>query len=222
MTSPVDRDIVDRCSIIGVPDDAFSRKPGQLSQLARQNNCQIYTGMVVQIDGQNILIKHVQVQSPSSRSGSTLYKVTGRNVVTKQKFEKTYKGDENVESVDFTRRAVQLLYRDTDGCTFMDSESYEQYIVAEADLEDELPYIVDGQEGISALIADNALLGIELPATVVLEITDCSPGIKGASASARTKPATLSTGLVVQVPEYLSTGETIKINTDTGEYMSRA
>src|SRR5210317_139688 len=95
-------------------------------------------GMVVQIDGQNILIKQVQVQSPSSRSGSTLYKVTGRNVVTKQKFEKTYKGDENVESVDFTRRAVQLLYRDADGCTFMDSESYDQYIVAEADLEDEL------------------------------------------------------------------------------------
>lgn len=179
-------------------------------------------GMVVQIDGQNILIKQVQVQSPSSRSGSTLYKVTGRNVVTKQKFEKTYKGDENVDSVDFTRRAVQLLYRDSDGCTFMDSETYEQYIVAEADLEDELPYIVDGQEGISALIADNALLGIELPATVVLEITDCSPGIKGASASARTKPATLSTGLVVQVPEYLSTGESIKINTDAGEYMSRA
>ena len=179
-------------------------------------------GMVIQIDGHNILIKHVQVQSPSSRSGCTLYKATGRNVVTKQKFEKTYKEDENVESVDFTRRAVQLLYRDADGCTFMDSETYEQYIVAEEDLEEELSYIVDGQEGISALIADNVLLGIELPATVVLEITECSPGIKGASASARTKPATLSTGLVVQVPEYLSVGETIKVNTDTGEYMSRA
>lgn len=179
-------------------------------------------GMVVQIDGHNILIKHVQVQSPSSRSGNTLYKVTGRNIISKQKFEKTYKGDENVESVDFTRRAVQLLYRDTDGCTFMDSESYEQYVIAEEDVEEELPYIVDGQEGINALIADNTLLGIELPATVNLEITECSPGIKGASASARTKPATLSTGLVVQVPEYLTPGEIIKVNTDSGEYMSRA
>ena len=183
---------------------------------------EIKKGMVVQIDGQNILIKHVQVQSPSSRSGSTLYKVTGRNVVSKQKFDKTYKGDENVDAVDFTRRAVQLLYRDADGCTFMDAETYEQYVMSEADIEEELPYIVDGQEGINALIADGALLGIELPATVNLEIVECSPGIKGASASARTKPATLSTGLVVQVPEYLTPGETIKVNTDTGEYMSRA
>ncbi len=183
---------------------------------------EIKKGMVLQIDGQNILIKHMQVQSPSSRSGSTLYKVSGRNVVTKQKFEKTYKGDENVDSVDFTRRSVQMLYRDSEGCTFMDSETYEQYILAEEDLEEELPFIVDGQEGINALIADGVLLGIELPATVNLEITECSPGIKGASASARTKPATLSTGLVVQVPEYLSTGEIVKVNTDTGEYMSRA
>lgn len=179
-------------------------------------------GLVVQIDGQNILIKHVQVQSPSSRSGNTLYKVLGRNVVSKQKFEKTYKGDESVDAVDFTRRPVQLLYRDADGCTFMDSETYEQYIMGEDDLEEELPFIVDGQEGINALIADGALLGIELPATVNLEIVECSPGIKGASASARTKPATLSTGLVVQVPEYLTPGEVIKVNTDTGEYMSRA
>lgn len=179
-------------------------------------------GMVVQIDGHNILVKHVQVQSPSSRSGNTLYKVLGRNVVSKQKFEKTYKGDESVDAVEFTRRPVQLLYRDADGCTFMDSETYDQYVIAEGDLEEELPFIVDGQEGINALIADGALLGIELPATVNLEITECSPGIKGASASARTKPATLSTGLVVQVPEYLTPGEIIKVNTDTGEYMSRA
>jgi len=179
-------------------------------------------GMVVQIDGQNILIKHVQVQSPSSRSGNTLYKVLGRNVISKQKFEKTYKGDENVDPVEFTRRPVQLLYRDADGCTFMDSETYDQYVIAEDDLEEELPFIVDGQEGINALIADGVLLGIELPATVNLEIVECSPGIKGASASARTKPATLSTGLVVQVPEYLTPGEVIKVNTDTGEYMSRA
>lgn len=179
-------------------------------------------GMVVQIDGQNILIKHVQVQSPSSRSGNTLYKVLGRNVVSKQKFEKTYKGDENVDAVEFTRRPVQLLYRDADGCTFMDAETYDQYVIAEDDLEEELPFVADGQEGINALIADGALLGIELPATVNLEIVDCSPGIKGASVSARTKPATLSTGLVVQVPEYLTPGEVIKVNTDTGEYMSRA
>lgn len=179
-------------------------------------------GMVIRVDGQTILIRHLQVQSPSSRSGSTLYKVRGHDVVSRQKFERSYKGDEVVETVDFLRRPVQFLYRDADGCTFMNSETYEQYLVPEASLEEELPYIVEGQEGLYALIADETLLGIELPATVQLEITECSPGIKGASASARTKPATLNTGLVVQVPEYLEPGETIKVSTDTGEYVSRA
>ena len=179
-------------------------------------------GMVIRVDGQTILIRHLQVQSPSSRSGSTLYKVRGHNVVSRQKFERSYKGDEQVETVDFLRRPVQFLYRDADGCTFMNSETYEQYLVPAENLEEELPYIAEGLEGLYALIADETLLGIELPATVQLEITECSPGIKGASASARTKPATLSTGLVVQVPEYLEPGETIKINTDTGEYISRA
>lgn len=179
-------------------------------------------GVVFQVDGQNILVKHVQVQSPSSRSGNTLYKVKGQNVATRQKYERSFKGDEVVGEVDFARRPVQWLYRDGDGCTFMDSESYEQYIVSEELISEELPYITEGLEGIYALIADDVLVGLELPPTVVMAITECSPGIKGASASARTKPATLSTGLVVQVPEYLAPGELVKVNTETGEYMSRA
>lgn len=183
---------------------------------------EIKKGTMFQLDGQNILVKQVTVQSPSSRSGSTLYKVRGQNVVTRQKFERRFKGDDSVEEVEFLRRPVQLLFRDGDACTFMDSESYEQFLVAEDLLEDELAYISDGLEGLLALIADEHLIGIELPATVVLEITECSPGIKGASASARTKPATLSTGLVVQVPEYLTPGERVKLNTETGEFMSRA
>jgi len=179
-------------------------------------------GLVIQVDGNNILIKKLQVQTSSSRSGSTLYKATGHNVVTRQKFERSYKGDEAVNAVDFSRRPVQLLYRDTEGCTFMDTETYEQHVVPDAALEDELLYLTDGIEGVSALIVDGNLLGIALPTSLLLDIVECSPGIKGASASARTKPATLSTGLVVQVPEYLSVGEKIKVNTDTGEFMSRA
>ncbi len=183
---------------------------------------EIKKGAVIEVDGQKIVIKQVTVQSPSSRSGSTLYKVKGQNVVTRQKFERSFKGDESVGEVDFVRRPVQMLFRDTDGCTFMDSESYEQFAVAEETLTEELPYISEGLEGITALIADGELLGIDLPATVNLPITECSPGIKGASAAARTKPATLSTGLVVQVPEYLTEGELIKVNTESGEYISRA
>jgi len=183
---------------------------------------EIKKGAVIQVDGQNVLIKHVQVQSPSSRSGNTLYKVKGQDVTSRQKYERNFKGDENVGVVDFARRPVQLLYRDANGFTFMDNESYEQYTLNGEALEDEKLYLVDGMEGLLALIVDGALVGIELPATMIFEVVDCAPGIKGASASARTKPATLSTGLVVQVPEYLEPGEIIKVNTDSGEYMSRA
>jgi len=178
-------------------------------------------GMVIKVDGHNILIRQVTVQTASSRSGNTLYKARGQNVVTRQKFERGFKGDDNVEPMDFSRRPVQLLFRDSDGCTFMDSETYEQFTVPTEMIEDDLPYISDGLEGLYALIGDDKVIGIELPSTVTLAITECAPGIKGASASARSKPATLSTGLVVQVPEYLGPGEVIKVNTESGEYISR-
>lgn len=179
-------------------------------------------GLVFQFGGQNIIVKHVQVQAPSSRSGNTLYKVRGQDLAGGQKFERSFKGEEVVEPVDIMRRAVQLLYRDADGCTFMDGESYEQYTVAEDAVADELAFLSDGLEGVTALITDGRLLAIELPASVVLEIEDTAPAMKAASSSARTKPATLSTGLVVQVPEYLTPGEKIKINTESRDFISRA
>lgn len=179
-------------------------------------------GHVVEIDGATYVVKEVQVKSPSSRSGNTLYKVEYRNVVTKQKFEQTYRGEDLVQEVEFTRRPIQLLYQESASCTFMDKESYEQYTFDNEAIEAELPYLVDGLAGIYALVANETLLGIELPATVEMDIVECAPGIKGASASARTKPATLTTGLVVQVPEYLAPGERIKVNTATGEFISRA
>jgi elongation factor P len=179
-------------------------------------------GQVLDIDGHNILVRELDVQSPSSRSGSTLYKVRGVDIVSKQKYENRFKGDEPILTVDFGRRAVQYLYQDADGCTFMDKETFEQYTLDTDVLEEELRYLSDELDGIMAMIADGSILGIVLPTTVVLKITDTVPAMKTASASSRTKPATLSTGLVVQVPEYLTAGELIKVNSGTGEYISRA
>lgn len=177
--------------------------------------------MVVGIDGHRFIVKDVQVKSPSSRGANTLYKVRFNNVVTKQKMEGTYKGEDGFQNVDFSRRAVQLIYKEIESCTFMDNDDYAQYTVDKSLIEDEMLYLTDGLAGVFALIADDDLLGIELPSSVDLEIMECAPSIKGASASARTKPATLSTGLVVQVPEYLAAGEVIKVNTSNAKYMSR-
>lgn len=183
---------------------------------------EIKRGMVIEVDGAVVYIAELQVQTASSRSGNTLYKIRGRNVLSSQKFQASFKGDDLVQTVDFERRPVQFLFRDSDGCTFMDRDTYEQHAFDLDALEAELPYLSEGLEGIFALVVNGAAVGIELPPTVVLEVVDCAPAIKGASASARNKPATLSTGLVVQVPEYLAPGETIKVNTATGDYMSRA
>jgi elongation factor P len=104
----------------------------------------------------------------------------------------------------------------------MDNESYEQHSLSKDLIEDELPYLQDGMEGIQLLVSGDTVLGIELPGTVEMEIVACAPAMKGSSATARSKPATLSTGLVVQVPEYLAQGERIRINTQTGKFSSRA
>ncbi|NOQ88065.1 MAG: elongation factor P-like protein YeiP [Gammaproteobacteria bacterium] len=183
---------------------------------------EIKKGLVINQDNKNILIKKVFVQSPSSRTGSTLYKVTGSDISSGQKFERRYKGDEVIKPIEVSRRAVQLLFHDADSYTFMDSENYDQFILANDAVEDETDFLYDGLKGISALISEDELLGIELPVIMSLEITECAPGMKAASSSARSKPATLATGLVVQVPEHLTPGEVIKVNTETREFISRA
>jgi elongation factor P len=182
---------------------------------------EIKKGLVINQENKKILIKKVVVQSPSSRSGSTLYKVTGSDISSGQKFERRYKGDEVVTAVEVSRNSVQLLFHDNDSYTFMDSNNYEQFILSADTLEDEAAFLYDGLEGLSALISEGELLGVELPTTMTLEISECAPAMKAASSSARTKPATLTTGLVIQVPEYLTPGEIIKINTETREFISR-
>lgn len=94
--------------------------------------------------------------------------------------------------------------------------------MADEDIKDELPFLMEGMEGVDALIVEEQIMGIELPVNIVMTIEETTPAIKGASSSARTKPATLTTGLVVQVPEYMTQGSAIKINTETLEYVSKA
>ncbi|MBN1670746.1 MAG: elongation factor P-like protein YeiP [Kiritimatiellae bacterium] len=179
-------------------------------------------GQVVKVGGAPHFVEEIQVQTPSARGGSTLYKIRFRNVRTRQKSDQTYKGDVAIEEVDFERREAQFLYKDPSGYTFMDLTDYSQFTLTADDLADQTEYLSDGLEGLLALLSDGRVLGVELPPTVELAITETGPSMKGASATARTKPATLATGLVVQVPEYLETGTVIRVDTRTGEFLSRA
>ncbi|WP_019867334.1 elongation factor P-like protein EfpL [Methylovulum miyakonense] len=179
-------------------------------------------GMVVDINGVPHIVKNVDVKSPSSRGATTLYKVRFTNMKTGLKLDESLKGDDMFKDAELVRAKVQYSYKDGDNFVFMNSEDYTQYTLGAEDLEGQAEYLSESLEGIVALLIDDEPIGLELPATVILEIIETPPPIKGSSASARTKTARLSTGLEVQVPEYLETGELIKVNTETGKYSSRA
>ncbi len=179
-------------------------------------------GTIIEINSVPHAVKQIEAKSPSSRGASTLYKVRYKNLQTGQKLDESYKSDDFLKEADCVRVSVQYSYKDGDNFIFMNTEDFSQYEVNVEDLEEQEGYISEGLEGLSALIMDGVLLSIELPQSVDMEITDTAPNIKGSTATGRTKPATLTSGMEVQVPEYMEIGEVIKVNTGTGKFISRA
>lgn len=183
---------------------------------------EIKPGSVVNYQGAPVMIESMTVQTPSARGASTLYKFRARNLVTRQKIDISLKGGESLEDADFQRRSVKLMYSDATHMHLMDETDYNQYSIALEDVSHELQFVTEALEGMLALIYNDQCVGVQLPTAVALSITQCDPGIKGNSATGRTKPAILETGITVQVPEYLKQGESIKVDTRTGTYLSRA
>jgi elongation factor P len=179
-------------------------------------------GTAIEINGEPYAVKQIEVRNPTSRGASTLYKIRYAHMKSKQKLDQTYKGDDFLKEADCTRIPVQFSFQDGASYTFMNLESYDQYSLNTEDLESQIAYMPEGLEGIIMLLQDDTPLGIELPTSVLLQITETPPSMKGSRATKRTKTALLSTGLEVQVPEYIETDEIIKINTETGKFMSRA
>lgn len=179
-------------------------------------------GMVVELNGTPHVVKQIEVRSPSSRGATTLYKIRFGNIKTGQKTDESLKGDDIFKEADCVRVKVQFSYIDGDNYVFMNMDDYSQYSLNSEELEGKTGYLTEGLEGIVALLIDDDILSIELPSSVIMTIVETPPAIKGATATGRTKTARLQTGIEVQVPEYLETGESLKINTETGKFMSRA
>ncbi|MFV2057281.1 MAG: elongation factor P-like protein YeiP [Thiohalomonadales bacterium] len=178
-------------------------------------------GDMVVINDTPHVVKNVECKSPSSRGASTLYKIRFTNLISKQKLDQSFKSDELLRQAECYRVQVQFSYIDGSNYIFMNMEDYTQYELSRDDIEDQVLFLTDGLEGITALLQDEKVLGIELPGTVILTIKETSPAIKGASATKRTKTAILSTGLEIQVPEYIESDEQVKVNTATAKYLSR-
>lgn len=178
-------------------------------------------GALLEIDNAPWLVLETTVHTPSARGASSITKAKIKNLKTGAVLTKSYRGGDMLQEADCEKRSVQFLYKDGDDYCFMDDESYDQFNLTQETIGDSSLYLLEGMQVVSMLYNGN-VLNIELPNNVVLEITDTPPTLKGASAQAQLKPATLETGLVVQVPPYLSTGEKIKVDTRDGRYIERA
>ncbi|MBO7679148.1 MAG: elongation factor P [Thermoguttaceae bacterium] len=179
-------------------------------------------GDIIVQNGQPIIVENVQVQTPSARGAATLYKFRCRNLITKDKVDLKTKGTDMFEDADFRKRAVSFSYADGSDVHFMDKEDYNDYAIAKEDVANEMQFVTDGLDGIYALIYEERCVAIDLPAAVDLKVVECDPAARGNSATSRSKPAKVETGLSVMVPEYLENGEIIKIDTRTGEFLGRS
>lgn len=175
-------------------------------------------GMLIKMGTDLFRVLELQHFTPGNKRGFIQAKL--RNIRTFTLTDHKFRSEEDVERATLDEREMQYLYKDGDSFHFMDTSTYEQlHIPAEA-LGESVNYIIPDAL-ITVEFYGSEPVGIELPQTVDLKVEDTVPGIKGATASAQVKPATLETGLVVQVPPFVNTGDRIRVNTETGEYLSR-
>jgi elongation factor P len=176
----------------------------------------------IELDGDPYVILDVRFQSPSARGAATLVKVKVRNLRTGNVFDRSFRAGDKVAEPELELRAVQYLYADGDTYHFMDTQSYEQFSLGTDVLGDDALYLIDGLGGIRSVVFNGKVMSLELPQSVVMRIRDTDPAMKGATAQAQTKPATLETGLVIQVPAYLESGEAVQVDTRDARFLGRA
>ncbi len=176
----------------------------------------------IELDGDPYVVMDLHVQTPSARGAATLVRAKVRNLRTGNVFDRTFKASDKLQEAQVELRPVQYLYNDGDGYHFMDTASYEQFSLSADALGDDAGYLVEGLGGIRSVVFKGTVLNVALPQSVVLKIRDTDPVVKGATAQAQTKPATLETGKVIQVPAYLEPGEAVQVDTSEGRFMGRA
>ena len=183
---------------------------------------EIKKNQAVEYEGRVYFVKDIERSVPQGRAGGSLYRMRMYDVVTNQKLDETFKDSDMLNLADLVRRPAIFSYADGEEYVFMDSEDYTQYMLNRSAIEDELLFITEETQGVMVILVSEAPVAIDLPPTVELTIEETDPSIKGGSATARTKPARLTTGLVVQVPEHISTGDRIKVNVEERKFLSRA
>jgi elongation factor P len=175
-------------------------------------------GITLELD--NGLFQVVEFQHVKPGKGSAFVRTKLRNVKTGNVFDRTFNAGVRVEQALLDKKDMQFLYRDGDEYVFMDTESYEQMNVAPVALGDAADYLVEQAVAVIAFYNDE-IVTVEIPASVELTIADTDPGVQGDRVSGARKPATLETGKVVQVPLFINVGDRVKVDTRSGDYMTR-
>lgn len=179
-------------------------------------------GNVVEHEGTVYQVRDIERSAPTARGGNVTFRFTLYSIPGGRKFDLSLRADDDLKEMELVRRAANFSYMDGDAFVFMDNEDYTQYTLGPELVGDNAGYIVEGVEGYYVQLIDDAPVGLQVPTSVMLEVVDTAPELKGASATKRTKPAKLSTGVEIQVPEYITNGEKVWVNTTTGEFGGRA
>ncbi|MGL4819948.1 MAG: elongation factor P [Bacilli bacterium] len=177
------------------------------------------TGLTIEVD--NGIWQVVEFQHVKPGKGAAFVRSKLRNLRTGAIQEKTFRAGEKVEKAHIENRKMQYLYASGEMHVFMDNDSYEQIELSAAQLEYELKFLKENME-VQVMTYNTETIGVTLPNSVELTVTETEPGIKGDTASGGSKPATMETGLIVQVPFFINEGEVLVINTTDGKYVSRA
>ncbi len=176
------------------------------------------TGLTIQIDGEPFTLVYFQHVKPGK--GGAFVRTKLKSVRSGNTFERTFRAGEKFEAAYLERKDLEFIYRAGSEYNFMDTESYEQASFTEEQIGASRKYLKEGMK-VSVLSHNGAMLGVELPDTVELAVAETDPGLRGDTASGGSKPATLETGAVIQVPLFIGVGEVIKVDTRSDSYLER-
>jgi len=176
-------------------------------------------GRAIVVDGQVHLILWFQHHKPGK--GGAMMRTKLKNLATGSIVEKTFRAGTKFEAVRLIKKKMEYLYREGENLVFMDNKTYEQITLKASQIGKGISFLKENTR-VELLTCKGKILGLELPITVSLRVTHTEPGLKGNRATSGTKPATLETGAIIQVPLFINTGDVIKIDTRTGEYLERA
>jgi elongation factor P len=173
-------------------------------------------------NGSTYIVRDIERSVPQGRAGGSIYRMRMYDVVTGSKIDETFKDSDMLNLADLLRCPVVFSYEDGDEYVFMNIEDYTLYNLNKESIADEILFISESTQGIQVVIVNDLPVALDMPTSVELEVTETDPSIKGGSATSRTKPALCSTGVTVQVPEHISTGDRIRVNIEERKFMSKA